>query len=61
MDHKEQHHEHRRKEREEKIKKQEEYERQHENSGPPIHPAWFWGAGAACVVAAILIWTFLVW
>ena len=61
MDHKEQHHEHHRKEREEKIKKQEEYDRQHENSGPPIHPKWLWGGGAVCVIVAILIWTFFVW
>lgn len=58
MDHHEQHREHHRKEREEKIKEKKEYDQQHEKNRPPIHPAWFWGLGAICVLAAIMIWTF---
>lgn len=61
MDHHQQHHEHHRKQREEKIREQKEYERQHERNRVPIHPAWFWALGAACVLGAILIWTFLIW
>ena len=61
MDHKEQHHEKHQHEREEKKKEQKLHEQQNPNSSPPIHPAWFWGIGLVAVVAAVLVWTFIVW
>ena len=63
MDHKEQHHEKHRHEREEKKKERKEHEHQEEkhSGGLPFHPAWFAVVGVVLVVAAILIWTFIVW
>jgi quinol-cytochrome oxidoreductase complex cytochrome b subunit len=59
MDHKEQHHQHHQHEREEKKKEQKEYEHAQEKNLLPFHPAWLFGVGVALVVAALLIWTFL--
>jgi quinol-cytochrome oxidoreductase complex cytochrome b subunit len=59
MDHHEQHHLHHQKEREEKKKEQKEYERKQEKNLLPFHPVWLVGLGIVLVVAAVLVWTFL--
>jgi hypothetical protein len=60
MNHQERHHEHHRKEREEHKKEQKEHDRKQEKSGLPIHPAWLFGVAVAMILAAVLVWTFLV-
>jgi hypothetical protein len=59
MDHKEEHHQHHRKEREHEKKEKKEYEHQQEKSMLPFHPAWLVALGIALVVAAVLVWTFI--
>jgi hypothetical protein len=59
MDHKEQHHEHHRHERDERKKDQHEFEQRQEKSALPFHPAWLVAAGVGLVLAAVLIWTFV--
>jgi hypothetical protein len=59
MDHHEQHHQHHQKEREHKKQEQKEYERQQEKKLLPVHPAWLLGLGVVLILAAVLIWTFL--
>jgi hypothetical protein len=59
MDHKEQHHLHHQKEREREKKEHRAYERAQEKRFLPFHPAWLVGLGTALVLAAILVWTFL--
>lgn len=61
MDHKEQHHQHHEKEREEKKKEKKEHEHQQEKKDfLPFHPAWLVGVGIVLVLAATLVWTFLI-
>jgi quinol-cytochrome oxidoreductase complex cytochrome b subunit len=59
VDHKEQHHQKHVHEREEEKKEQKEHEREDDKSWLPFHPAWLVGIGVVLVVAAVLIWTFL--
>ena len=61
MDHKEQHHLHHLKEREEEKKKHKAHEREQEKKLLPIHPAWFVAVSVVLILAAVLIWTFVVW
>jgi cytoskeletal protein RodZ len=61
MDHHEQHHQHHQKEREEKKKHHKEHERQEGKRTPlPIHPKWLLALAVALILAAVLIWTFLI-
>jgi hypothetical protein len=57
MDHKEQHHQHHRKERAHKKEEQKHYANRQEKDLLPMHPVWLFGAGAALVIVAVLIWT----
>ena len=59
MDHHEQHHQHHQKEREQEKKEKKAHGHEQEVKGPPIHPAWLFGIGLVLVVAAVLVWTFL--
>jgi hypothetical protein len=59
MDHQEQHHQKHLKEREHEKKEHKEYEEQRAKSPLPFHPAWLAVGGAVLVLAAILIWSFL--
>ena len=61
MNHHEQHHQHHQKEREEKKKHQKEHERQEEKRFPyPIHPKWLLALAVGLILAALLVWTFLI-
>jgi cytoskeletal protein RodZ len=57
MDHHEQHHQHHKEEREHEKKEHKAYERQHEKSALPFHPAWLVVVGFVLVVVALLLWT----
>ena len=59
MDHKEQHHEKHVHEREQEKKEQKEHDREEEKSWLPFHPAWLVVIGGVLVLAAVLIWTFV--
>ena len=59
MDHKEQHHQHHEKEREREKKEHQAHERAQEKSSLPFHPAWLVALGVGLVLAAVLVWTFL--
>jgi hypothetical protein len=59
MDHKEKHHQEHEKERERRKKGQKEHERREGQSPLPFHPAWLVAVGAGLVLAAVLVWTFL--
>jgi hypothetical protein len=59
MDHKEQHHEHHRHERAEAKREQKRHEDAEMKKGPPIHPAWLWGAGVVAVLVAMAVWSFI--
>jgi uncharacterized membrane protein len=59
MDHKEQHHQHHQKEREQHKKEQKAYEARQEKNLLPFHRKWLVVLGIALVVAAILVWTFI--
>ena len=59
MDHKEQHHLKHEKERDHEKKEHKTHERQQKKSLLPFHPAWLFVAGFVLVVAALLVWTFL--
>ncbi len=61
MDHKEQHHQHHEKQREEKKKEEHRHELQQEKKpGIQVHPLWFAVIGLVLVVAAVLVWTFII-
>jgi hypothetical protein len=59
MDHQEQHHEHHRKERELEKKEKKEHEHAQEKSALPIHPTWLLVLGIGLILAAVLVWTFV--
>jgi hypothetical protein len=60
MDHKQQHHEHHRHEREEHKKEQKLHEREQERKPSfPIHPTWLAVTAVVLILAAVLVWTFL--
>ena len=59
MDHKEKHHQEHEKERERRKKEQKEHERRERQSPLPFHPAWLVAVGTGLVLAAVLVWTFL--
>lgn len=61
MDHKEQHRQHHQKEREEKKKAEREFERREQKSPWPFKPHWLVVVGIGVVLAAVLIWTFVLW
>lgn len=60
MNHKDQHHEHHRKERDHEKKKKKEHEHQQEKNALPIHPKWLLVIAVVMIIAAVLIWTFLI-
>ncbi|HMF13511.1 MAG TPA: hypothetical protein VKE94_14430 [Gemmataceae bacterium] len=59
MDHKEQHHQQHQKEREREKHREAEREREVMREPRTIHPAWFVAVGVVLVVAAVLVWTFI--
>ncbi len=59
MDHKEQHHLKHEMEREHEKKEHKVHENQQKKSLLPFHPAWLFVVGFVLVVAALLVWTFL--
>jgi cytoskeletal protein RodZ len=61
MDHKEQHRQHHQHEREEKKREERAYEEREAKSPWPFKPHWLVVIGVAIVVAAVLIWTFVLW
>jgi hypothetical protein len=62
MDHQEKHHEQHRKEREHEKHEHAEHRRDAEKKYfLPFHPAWLAVLGAVLVIAAMVIWTMLVW
>jgi hypothetical protein len=61
MDHHEQHYQHHQKEREEEQRHHKALDRAHGKKSLPFHPGWLFGVGAALVLIAVLIWTFLIW
>jgi cytoskeletal protein RodZ len=61
MDHKEQHHQHHEKEREEHKREERDFEKR-ELAGPwPFRPHWLVVVGIIVILAAVVIWTFIVW
>jgi hypothetical protein len=61
MDHREQHHQHHEKQREEHKKHERDHEQRAEQSGSPIHPAWFIATGVVLIGLVVLIWTLVAW
>ena len=61
MDHKEQHHQHHQKEREEEKRHHRAHEQGQKKRFPsPIHPKWLLVLAIGLILAAVLIWTFLI-
>jgi hypothetical protein len=63
MDHHEQHHQHHKKEREEELRHRKAHEHDHEQGKKvpyPIHPKWLLVLAFALILAAVLVWTFLI-
>lgn len=60
MDHKQQHHEHHVKEREQEKKEWKEHNHEQGGKRRGIHPAWYVVVGAVLILAAVLVWTFLI-
>jgi hypothetical protein len=60
MDHHEQHHQHHQKQREEKKRHHKKHERGEKGTPYPIHPQWLLFLAIALILAAVLIWTFLI-
>jgi hypothetical protein len=61
MDHKEKHHEHHKKEREEAKRHHKAHTPDQGKKYPlPIHPTWLLVVGIVLILAAVLVWTFLI-
>ena len=61
MDHKEQHHQQREKEREEKKREERAFDEREAKSSWPFRPHWLVVLGIVVILAAVAIWTFIVW